>query len=522
MQLPESLLNQISDAWAKLDKDVVLAFIHDGNHEKRDDFRAFLTRLAGLSERVVLREETKSGEKMRVEIHLRDNDKNVEIAAGIAFQGIPLGHELTSFVLAPLAAAGVAKMPDEVTVRRIRALKGPVALVTYASLTCENCPVTVQALNMIAALNPSVTHTMVEGGLFPEEVQQLGIQSVPTVRANGEDFHTGRAELGALLDKLEERFGADPLDLSRETKDFDVVVVGGGPAGATAAIYAARKGLRTAIVAESIGGQVNETRGIENLIGTPYTEGPKLASDLKRHLAEYPVTLLENQRAVKIEEDSVKTLFLKSGLKVTAKAVVLAAGAKWRELGVPGEKEYLGRGVAFCPHCDGPFYKGRDVAVIGGGNSGVEAALDLAGICKSVTVVEFADTLKADRVLLDKLEEAPNISVIKGARTARINGDGTKVTGLTFEDRASQEERDLAVDGIFVQIGLVPSSRWLDGFVETTRFGEIVVDERGRTNRPGVFAAGDVTTVPYKQIVVALGEGAKAGLAAFEYLLKEV
>jgi len=522
MQIQETVLNQVKDVWRKLDTQVTLLLVHEGVHEKRGEFREFLQTFAALSPHVDFDERVREGEKLRVELHLGDKTPSDETFSGIAFQGIPLGHELTSFVLAPLVAAGVAKMPDDVTRARIAALKGPIALATYVSLSCENCPVVVQALNMIAALNPAISHTMVEGSLFADEVQSLGIQSVPSVRANGEDFHSGRAELGALLDKLEERFGASKLDGVFEEKSFDVVVVGGGPAGVTAAIYTARKGLSTAVISENIGGQVKETKGIENFIATPYTEGPKLAADLAAHLAAYPVEVLENQRVVGVSGEGTKTLTLKSGLVVKARALIAATGARWRELGVPGEKAYLGRGVAFCPHCDGPFYKGKDVAVIGGGNSGVEAALDLAGICKSVTVVEFADTLKADQVLLDKIDAAANISVITGARTTSVDGDGAKVTGLTYEDRASETSHNLAVDGVFVQIGLVPNGKWLADWVETTRFGEVVVDDRGRTSRPGVFAAGDMTTVPFKQIVVAMGEGAKAGLGAFEYLLKEV
>ena len=442
--------------------------------------------------------------------------------ATILFRGIPGGHEFSSLVLAVKNAAGQGKRPDEGTLGRIRHLKGPIRLRTYVSLSCHNCPEVIQALNLMALLHPDFVHEMVDGGLAEAEVEKLGIQGVPTVVSlvhENAQVSVGRAGLAELLDALEERYGSEPPEgeSSAPARDpYDVLIVGGGPAGASAAIYSVRKGLRTALVAKNVGGQVLETLGIENLIGTTRTEGKKLAADLLAHLRSYPVEILDNRRVEAIEDGELKTVRLAGGEVLKAKALVMATGAQWRELNVPGEKEYIGRGVAFCPHCDGPFYKDREVVVIGGGNSGVEAAIDLAGICSRVTVVEFMAELKADRVLVDKLKKLPNTEVIVNHRTAEILGDGAKVTGIKVVDRATDGERTLPIDGVFIQIGLAPNSGLVRGLVDVNRFGEIVVDEKCRTSTKGIYAAGDVTTVPWKQIVIAMGEGAKAALAAFE------
>ena len=443
-------------------------------------------------------------------------------AATILFRGIPGGHEFSSLVLAVKYAAGQGKRPDEGTQSRIRHLKGPVRLRTYVSLSCHNCPEVVQALNMMAVTHPDFVHEMVDGGLAEGEVEKLGIQGVPTVISLGHEnaqVSVGRAGLAELLDALEERYGSAPSDAVGgfpERDPYDVLVVGGGPAGASAAIYSVRKGLRTGLVAKNVGGQVLETLGIENLIGTTRTEGKKLAAELLAHLKSYPVEILDNRRVEGIEDGDLKTVRLAGGEVLRAKALIMTTGAQWRELNVPGEKEYIGRGVAFCPHCDGPFYKDKDVVVIGGGNSGIEAAIDLAGICARVTVIEFMSELKADKVLVDNLKKLSNTEVIVNHRTAEILGDGSKVTTIKIVDRATDEEKSIPVDGIFIQIGLAPNSGLVRGLVDVNRFGEIVVDEKCRTSTKGIYAAGDVTTVPWKQIVIAMGEGAKAALAAFE------
>ena len=439
---------------------------------------------------------------------------------GITFSGIPSGHEFTSLILSILNSDHKGKMPDPTLADRIKRLKGPIKLRTFISLTCENCPDVVQAINQMAILNPNIEHEMIDGGYAEEDVKRLNIQGVPSVINGDELIHSGRISFLDLLVKLENTFGSNdaPADQKpRDLGDFDVVVVGGGPAGVSAAIYAVRKGLKTALITEKIGGQVQETRGIENLISVTYTEGPQLAGQLAQHLASYPVQLLEHRRVKTVhKEGSPKLIELESNETLRTKSLIVATGAKWRELGVPGEKEYIGRGVAFCPHCDGPFYKGKKVAVIGGGNSGVEAAIDLAGIVREVVLIEYNDSLKADQILVNKLKSLSNVTILTNAKTKQIHGDGQKVNTIEFEDRATQESKKVELDGVFVQIGLLPNSQFLKNVVELTPYGEIVVDNKGRTSVKGIYAAGDVTTTPYKQIVIAIGEGAKAGLAAFE------
>ncbi len=442
---------------------------------------------------------------------------------GVSFLGVPGGHEFTSLVLSILHADGKGKLPDEAILNRIRRLTGPADLRTYVSLTCENCPDVVQALNLVALFNPKLTHTMVDGGTVQAEVQRLGIQGVPSVVLGEKLLSSGKVSLGDLLTKLEAVLGTDPSASAQSTEVhlgvYDVVVLGAGPGGASAAIYSARKGLRTAIIAERIGGQVQDTKGIENLISVTYTEGPQLAAQLLQHIGAYDIRLLEHRRVKAIGQGAMKRVDLETGEFLETRSLIVATGAKWRELNVPGEKEYLGRGVAFCPHCDGPYFKGKDIAVVGGGNSGVEAAIDLAGIVAAVTLFEFAPELKADKVLVDKLQSLPNVRIITNARTHRIIGDAGKVTGLEYEDRAQGKLHSVKLAGIFVQIGLIPNSSFLKGVVELNRHGEVVIDERCRTNVPGIYAAGDVTTVPYKQIIIAMGEGAKAGLSSFEDLM---
>lgn len=441
------------------------------------------------------------------------------VDTGVKFRGIPGGHEFTSLLLAVLNADGKGKnLPDSTIVRRIKGIQGKVTLQSFVSLSCTNCPDVVQTLNIFALLNPNITHEMVDGARFEDEVNSLHIQAVPTVYANGKVFHTGRGDLATLLRKMEDTFDCLYDESCEPTvREFDVVVVGGGPAGSSAAIYSARKGLKVAIVAERMGGQVKETVGIENLISVPYTTGEKLAADLQKHIGEYAIEVFDQRTIDRVDlQGNVKKVYAIGGEVFESPALIIATGASWRKLNVPGEAEYMGRGVAFCPHCDGPFYKGKDVAVIGGGNSGIEAAIDLAGICRKVTVVEFADTLKADEVLQKKVASLANVEVFTSSQTTEVIGNGSKMTALRVKDRTTGEEREIALDGVFVQIGLAANSASFAEHLDTNAMGEIKIDERCRTSVTGVYAAGDVSTVPYKQIVVAMGEGAKAALTAFD------
>jgi alkyl hydroperoxide reductase subunit F len=428
----------------------------------------------------------------------------------ITFAGVPMGHEFTSFVMALLQVAGRKPKVDDKVIDQIKDLRGKYNFETYISLSCHNCPDVVQALNIMSVLNPDVTNVMIDGAKFQEEVDAKKIMAVPSIYLNGEFFGSGKMTVEEILAKLGSK--ADVSDI--DGKEYDVLVVGGGPAGASAAIYAARKGIRTAIVAERFGGQVADTMGIENLIGTSYTEGPKLVASLEEHVKDYDVDIYNLQRAKSVTTGTVE---LESGATLKSKAIIVATGARWRNLGIPGEAEFKNKGVAYCPHCDGPLFKGKRVAVIGGGNSGVEAAIDLAGIVGHVTVFEFMPELKADAVLQKKLHSLPNVDVITNAQTTHITGEST-VNGIVYIDRATEEEKCLGLEGVFVQIGLVPNTEFLD--VEKDRFGQIIVDAHGATNVPGVFAAGDCTHSPYKQIIISMGEGAKASLGAFDYLIR--
>ncbi|ANQ83914.1 alkyl hydroperoxide reductase subunit F [Azoarcus olearius] len=455
-----------------------------------------------------------------------DNERKPSFSVGpkggearVRFAGLPMGHEFTSLILALLQSAGYPPKVEADVIEQIKALEGEFNFETYISLSCHNCPDVVQALNLLSILNPNIRHTMIDGGVFQEEVEKRQIMAVPTVYLNGQEFGAGRMELGEILAKIDT--GAAKRDAAKlSAKDvFDVLVVGGGPAGAAAAIYAARKGIRTGVLAERFGGQVMDTLAIENFISVKETEGPKLAMALEEHVKQYEVDVMNLQRATALVPGDIHEVRLENGGTLKAKTVILATGARWREMNVPGEKEYRGKGVAYCPHCDGPLFKGKRVAVIGGGNSGVEAAIDLAGIVAHVTLLEFADTLRADAVLQKKLASLPNVTVIKSAQTTEVTG-AEKVNGLVYKDRVSGEEKRLELEGIFVQIGLLPNTDFLKGTVELTRFGEIIVDAKGQTSVPGVFAAGDCTTVPYKQIIIAMGEGSKASLAAFDHLIR--
>ncbi|MEY2633090.1 MAG: hypothetical protein RIR00_1744 [Pseudomonadota bacterium] len=440
----------------------------------------------------------------------------------IHFAGIPMGHEFTSLVLALLQTGGHPPRISDELIERIKTLPGEFHFETYISLSCQNCPEVVQALNLMAVLNPGIQHTMIDGALFQDEVNQRQIMAVPTVYLNGESHAQGRFGVEEALARLDSGQAAREAEKLAAKAPFDMLIVGGGPAGAAAAIYAARKGIRTGIVAERFGGQVLDTLAIENLISVPHTEGPKLAMALEQHVRDYTVDIMNLQRAEALSQDAdgLHEVRLASGAVLKSRSLILATGARWREMNVPGEREYRGRGVAYCPHCDGPLFKGKRVAVIGGGNSGVEAAIDLAGIVAEVSLLEFDSVLRADKVLQDKLHSLPNVRVITQALTQAVLGDGNKVNGLRYQDRSSGEVHDLALEGLFVQIGLLPNTDWLKGSLALSPRGEIEVDVRGQTSLPGVFAAGDATTVPYKQIIIAMGDGAKASLGAFDYLIR--
>ncbi|MFP7476892.1 alkyl hydroperoxide reductase subunit F [Terribacillus saccharophilus] len=435
---------------------------------------------------------------------------------GITFAGIPLGHEFTSLVLALLQVSGRAPKVDEKLINQIKNIKGEFHFESYISLTCHNCPDVVQALNVMSVLNPNITSTMIDGAAFKEEVESKNIMAVPTVYLNGENFGSGRMTLEEMLAKMGS--GADASEF--DNKDpYDVLVVGGGPAGSSAAIYAARKGIRTGIVAERFGGQVLDTMSIENFITVKETEGPKLVASLEEHVKEYNIDVMNLQKAVKIAKNDLFELELENGATLKSKSVIISTGARWRNVNVPGEQEFKNKGVAYCAHCDGPLFEGKDVAVIGGGNSGIEAAIDLAGIVNHVTVLEFADTLKADEVLQKRAYSLPNVTIITNAQTTEITGDDN-VNGITYVERDTNEEKHIALQGVFVQIGLVPNTEFLADIVERTPMGEIIVDKHGQTNVPGLFAAGDCADTAYKQIIVSMGSGATASLGAFDYLIR--
>lgn len=511
--LEQSILEQVRGIFQTLEGQYTFRIKASSQREESKELEAFVRDVASCSDH--LNYELNQTDNHTLEFSLLKNNQ----ATGITFRGIPNGHEFTSLLLAVLNADGKGKnLPDEGITRRIKALQGDIHLQTYISLTCTNCPDVVQSLNIMALLNPSIHHEMIDGALFQDEVNKLNVQAVPAVFANGQLLHVGRGSLGELLEKLEQHFQtAETNENEPIYRKFDVLVLGGGPAGSSAAIYSARKGLKVGVVAGRIGGQVKETVGIENLISVPQTTGAQLANDLRSHMKHYPIELFEERN---IEKASLignnKEITVKGGETFSAPAVIIATGASWRRLGVPGEAEYIGRGVAFCPHCDGPFYAGKHVAVVGGGNSGIEAAIDLAGICSKVTVFEFLDTLKADQVLQEKVRSLPNVEIFTSMQTTQVIGNGEKVTALRAKNRQTGHEQEYPLDGIFVQIGLAANSLPFRDELETTRIGEIQIDSHCRTSLPGVYAAGDVSNVPYKQIIIAMGEGAKAALSAFD------
>ncbi len=485
---------------------------------KSQELLGLLQDIVGLTDKITLRTDGSDVRRPSFALNRPGED------TGVAFAGIPMGHEFTSLVLALLQVGGHPSKLDADTIAQIKSIEGKFEFETYFSLSCQNCPDVVQALNLMAVLNPNIRNVSIDGALFQEEVERRQIMAVPSIYLNGEVFASGRMEVKEILAKIDTGAANRDAEKMSAKQAFDVLVVGGGPAGAAAAIYAARKGIRTAIAAERFGGQVLDTMAIENFISVKETEGPKLVRALEEHVKEYEVDVMNLQRASALvpasSEGGLHEVRFENGASLKAKTVILSTGARWREMGVPGEQEYKAKGVCFCPHCDGPLFKGKRVAVIGGGNSGVEAAIDLAGIVAHVTLLEFADSLRADAVLQKKLGSLPNVTVIKSAQTTEVKGDGQKVTGLVYKDRTTEELHSVELEGIFVQIGLLPNSDWLKGTVELNRFGEIIVDSKGATNIPGVFAAGDVTTVPYKQIVIAMGEGSKASLSAFDHLIR--
>lgn len=485
-------------------------------HPQRSEIIEFLQEVASCSDQ--LKVEVEEGEGL--EFSLTKDGQPVNIR----FKAIPSGHEFSTLLLLLLNLDGKGKnFPDDVTRKRIERLEGDIRLTSYISLSCTNCPDVVQNLNLMAILNPAVSHTIVDGAINQEEADARKIQAVPSVFAGDELLHVGRSSLGELVDKLESRYGSVATDEPAEERHFDVLVMGGGPAGASAAIYSARKGLSVGIVAEAIGGQVLETTSIENLISVPQTDGRRLGSDLRNHLSEYPVTILDNRRVRSVELDgNKKVLTTSAGEKLVAPALIVATGASWRRLNVPGEKEHIGSGIAFCTHCDGPLYKNKRVVVVGGGNSGLEAAIDLSSIATHVTLIEFADQLKGDRVLQEKLNTLPNVQIIVNGAVQEVIGDGSKVNAIRYTDRIGGEDHLIETDGVFIQIGLAPNSELLKELVETTRMGEISIDQHCRTNVAGIYAAGDVSTVPFKQIIIAMGEGAKAALSAFEDNIKGI
>lgn len=488
------------------------------NGTKSTELKNLLEEIASMSDKITLRTDGDDARKPSFSL----NRINGEIS--LRFAGIPMGHEFTSLVLALLQVGGHPSKLSQEVIEQIAQLEGSYSFETYFSLSCQNCPDVVQALNLMAVLNPNIRHVAIDGALFQDEVEERQVMSVPMIFLNGEMFGQGRMDVEEILAKVDTGSAERDAAKMNEKDAFDVLVIGGGPAGAAASIYSARKGIRTGIAAQRFGGQVLDTMSIENFISVTETEGPKLVRAMEEHVREYDIDVMNLQTASRLvpatEQGGLHTVEFESGASLKAKTVILSTGARWREMNVPGEQEYRTRGVAYCPHCDGPLYKGKDVAVIGGGNSGVEAAIDLAGLVKHVTLLEFADTLRADEVLQKKLKSLPNVTVIKSAMTTEVVGDGSKVTGLIYQDRNTEESHTVNLDGIFVQIGLLPNTEWLKDSVALSKHGEIEIDTRCATNIPGVFAAGDVTTVPYKQIVIAMGEGSKASLSAFDHIIR--
>lgn len=508
MALDAEIKSQLNQYLQLLENDILLK-VSAGSDDISKEMLALVEELATMSSKITV-------EKVELNRTPSFSINRVGEETGVTFAGVPLGHEFTSLILALLQVSGRAPKVDQSVIDQIKNIKGEFNFETYVSLTCHNCPDVVQALNIMSVLNPNITHTMIDGAAFKEEVEAKDVLAVPAVYLNGEFFNGGRITLQEILAKLGE--GPSAEDFS-DKGPFDVLVVGGGPAGASAAIYAARKGIKTGIVAERFGGQILDTLSIENFVSVKATEGPKLAMALEEHVKEYDIDVMDLVRAKGLEKKDLIELELENGAVLKSKSVIISTGARWRNVNVPGEQELKNKGVAYCPHCDGPLFAGKDVAVIGGGNSGIEAAIDLAGIVKHVTVLEFAPELKADQVLQERLHSLPNVTVVTNAATQEITGTD-HVTGITYKDRESGEDHHVELQGVFVQIGLVPNTEWLEGTLERNRIGEIIVEKNGATTIPGVFAAGDCTDSAYNQIIISMGSGATAALGAFDYLIR--
>ena len=513
--LDQDLKEQLRGYLERLTRPLEIVANTDGSDASKE-MLALLADIADVSSRITVREEQDATQRAP-SFAIGSPGERISLR----FAGLPLGHEFTSLVLALLQAGGYPPKVSAETIDAIKSLKGPLKFESFFSLSCQNCPDVVQALNLMAVLNPDIEHVAIEGSAFQAEVEARQVMSVPCIFLNGEVFAAGRMGVDEILAKLDTGAAAREAEKLKDKAPYDVLIVGGGPAGAAAAIYAARKGIRTGIVAERFGGQVADTMSIENLISVPETEGPKLVAALENHVGHYDVDVMKLQRAERLSsEGDMVSVALAGGATLKSKTVIVATGARWRQMNVPGEDQYRNKGVAYCPHCDGPLFKGKRVAVIGGGNSGVEAAIDLAGIVSHVTLIEFDGQLRADAVLQRKLGSLANVRVITSAQTTEVLGDGSKVSGLNYKDRGTGDIHKVELEGIFVQIGLLPNSDFLKGAVELSPRGEVVVDARGATSMPAVFAAGDVTTTPYKQIVIAMGEGSKAALSAFDHLIR--
>ena len=524
--IDQSLLDAVKSYSENMTRPITF-ILGSGEHSKRAELIDFLTKIAGTTDKINF-DSTANDDSLPSPISFKvvSHIDDVLTDTGIVFSGIPGGHEFTSLILAILQAGGHTLKLDEGIQKLIKRFNKPLQFQTYVSLSCHSCPEVVQALNQFALLNDDISNEMIDGALFQEQVEANNIQGVPAVFLNGKPFANGLIDTAKLIEKLQEQFPdllAEADDNAEQLEQQDVTIIGAGPAGVAAAIYTARKGLKVTMVADRIGGQVKDTQDIENLISVPLTTGSELSANFEKHLHEYDITLKEHVSVKEISETEYENyrIHLNTGETFETRSIILATGAQWRKLGVPGEDENVGKGVAYCAHCDGPFFKGKDISVIGGGNSGIEAALDLAGIVKHVTVLEFADDLKADQVLINKAKEKANIDIITSAATQEIKANDGKVTSIVYQDRSSSETKELDVSAVFVQIGLVPNTAFVKGFVDLNRFGEIEIDERCRTDRKGIFACGDVTTVPFKQINIAMGEGSKAALSAFEYLVMQ-
>jgi len=514
--LDNNIKNQLKSHFESLTQPVELLIALDDS-KKSTEVASLANDLASLSDKfTVINNPDTSARRPSMVVHSPIKNTHIQFAV------VPMGHEFTCLVLALLHTGGHASKAKAEDIEQIKSLDQALNFEVYISLSCQTCPQVVQALNTMAATNNKIKATMIDGALFQGEVEERNILAVPAGYLNGEPFSQGALSLTDILNKLDSKGAMRQADSLSKTEKFDVLVIGGGPAGASAAIYSARKGLNTGIVADRFGGQVADTLAIENFISIKATEGPKLVAQLEEHVKEYDVDVMHNQRAAKLSRNNNGyEITLENGAVLSAKSLVLATGARWLEMNVTGEQQYRGHGVAYCPHCDGPLFKGKPVAVIGGGNSGIEAAIDLANIVEHVTVLEFADTLRADEVLIRKASSMANITIIKSAQTTEVLGDGKKVTGLTYTDRVSGDSKQLTLAGIFVQIGLIPNTEWLkDSELELSKFGEILIDAKGATSLPGVYGAGDATNTPFKQIIIAMGSGATASLGAFDYLIR--